>query len=390
MNRPEPNVVFELVRMDGVESLGLKPEEAFVLTRVDGHTTLGQIASIVGFDVDRVWALLSRCVEGGFVRVREATPKPKRPGKRDPFVAKLDAEDQDPELSKIPRELRKELRERYDGLEKKNYYEVLMVDPKAPTAQIKKAYLMHVKKLHPDRFFGKALGPYAKILEDLFEKVSKAYEELSQEAKRRSYDRTIKKTQSTQEDASEKKKPKVQKFGNTLIERIAQAKKQYAQGKREEELGNFLAAANFYQAALQYDSKNETYRTSFERLKPALDRRRAEEFYRKGREAMDLGDAKRALYLLEEAVALKIREKECFRDLTMLYRRLKGSGNQAINVGEQALKYFPEDADLHATVGHICLAAGSLDRAEKAFKAALRLEKRHLDASRGLDELKRK
>lgn len=394
MSAPDPHIVLTLGSMKGLEALNLKPEEAFVLTRVDGHSTLAQIASIVGFDLERTWSLLSRAVEAGVVKIGEAKAQPTaRPKTADSVISILDKEDRDSKLSRLARALRLELRQRHEGLAEKNHYEVLHLEPRATAEQIKKAYLSHVKKLHPDRFFGKELGPYGKILEDLFEKVSRAYDELSQDARRRSYDRTLEKAKQSQEGDSEKrevKETKTKTFGNTLIERIALGKKQYAQGKTEEELGNFLAAANFYQVALQYEEKNETYRAALERVKPAVDRKRGDDLYQKGVEAIELGEARKARKLWEEAVALKTREKECYRDLTVLYRRLKTDWGKAQKVGEQALKFFPDDANLHATLGHIYMNLGAAERAENAFKAALRLEKGHADASAGLKELKRK
>jgi molecular chaperone DnaJ len=64
-------------------------------------------------------------------------------------------------------------------------YEILGVDRKARTADIKKAYRRLARKFHPD------LNPGDKGAEDRFKQISDAYETLSDPQKRRLYDRQM-------------------------------------------------------------------------------------------------------------------------------------------------------------------------------------------------------
>lgn len=65
----------------------------------------------------------------------------------------------------------------------KNYYEDLGVSKDASKEEIKKAYKKLARKFHPD------LNPNNKVAEEQFKKVSEAYEVLSDDEKRKLYDR---------------------------------------------------------------------------------------------------------------------------------------------------------------------------------------------------------
>lgn len=61
-------------------------------------------------------------------------------------------------------------------------YELLSIDRSATDKEIKRAYLLKAKELHPDR------NPGDKKSEDLFKKVNEAYSILSDKYKRQQYE----------------------------------------------------------------------------------------------------------------------------------------------------------------------------------------------------------
>ena len=68
-------------------------------------------------------------------------------------------------------------------MEKRDYYEILEVDKTADTKQIKQAYRRLALKYHPDK------NPGDKEAEEKFKEAAEAYDVLSNDEKRRIYDR---------------------------------------------------------------------------------------------------------------------------------------------------------------------------------------------------------
>lgn len=67
-----------------------------------------------------------------------------------------------------------------------NYYKILNVSTSASDKEIKKAYRMLAKKYHPDMYQGDK-----KIAQDRMQEINEAYDVLSDESKRKDYDKSI-------------------------------------------------------------------------------------------------------------------------------------------------------------------------------------------------------
>jgi len=199
-----------------VRSLPIGPEEAFVLSRVDGVSSEADIAEVTNFSAQDVARILSRLAELGAVvfeaklesvraaAVRVSSP-PMRSGAyrigpitemREPRTAAPPAEPDELERAlaeavdlDLPQ--KRQLLGLYARLDRATHYELLGVDPRADSKAVRAAYYDLVHVLHPDRYFGKNLGSYKPKLAKIFAKLTEAYETLHRAESRADYDKYL-------------------------------------------------------------------------------------------------------------------------------------------------------------------------------------------------------
>lgn len=105
-----------------------------------------------------------------------------------------------------------------------SYYKILDVSTSATVNEIKKAYFGLARQYHPDLFDRETLAAKKEIIDDVFDKITKAYHTLSDEGAREAYDKQL-----AEEEA-------VDKRGVTkeAEKKFRQAKTLYNMGRNEE------------------------------------------------------------------------------------------------------------------------------------------------------------
>lgn len=206
-----------------VRSLPLSPEDAFVLSRVDGSTPASEIAAATGLSEERVLQCLDHLRQLGAISFGAGTVPSLQGGTKDPSerssasgsrpqssarlkpVVEEDtgrasmihpaARAYDPALLDEPAELdlerKKLILDLYYSLDQLTHYALLEVPEQATKEQIKEAYYQRVGLFHPDRYFGKELGTFKPRLEKVFGALTKAYDTLNRRRSREEYDRYL-------------------------------------------------------------------------------------------------------------------------------------------------------------------------------------------------------
>ncbi len=181
-----------------MRTLPIGPEEAFVLSRVDGASSEEEIILATGLDRERVRHALERLASLGAIRFLAAprpanlSPPPSRVSQ--PVISTLtihhrnidpallaEAVDLDPERKRAVLEL-------FCELDELSHYEILGVARDADKKTIKEAYYAAVALFHPDKYFGKNLGSYKARLEQIFRRLTEAHDVLTKAQTRREYD----------------------------------------------------------------------------------------------------------------------------------------------------------------------------------------------------------
>ena len=184
-----------LVEGVNILKLAIGPEEAFVLSRVDGRSSEQDIVFATGLPQERVRRALSRLHELGAISfpgaVRNAqTEIAGSSGVRvltssgPPLYDTAELEgDFDLDVAK-----RRLILDRYYRIDSLNHYEALGVPQDADRKTIKSAYYELVAIIHPDKYFGKNLGHFREKTERCFAHITEAYDAISRQDTREKYD----------------------------------------------------------------------------------------------------------------------------------------------------------------------------------------------------------
>jgi curved DNA-binding protein CbpA len=205
---------------DGVDlrALPLTPEDAFVVSHLDGSASENDIALATGLDVTVIRRSLDKLNGLGALAVSQAdsvsrSPRPPVMNSASPSgtfkihvgavieqsasskahhpaAALYDPTELD-EAVDLDKERKRKVLDTYYRLQALSHYELLGVEASADKKAIKAAYFELVNDFHPDRYFGKNLGSFKPKLERLFARVTEAHDVLTRGAAREEYDRYL-------------------------------------------------------------------------------------------------------------------------------------------------------------------------------------------------------
>ncbi len=196
-------------------SLPIGPEEAFVLSRVDGKTTQADISSATGLDGKAVAEILDRLIEVGAIRLdadnvaADPPTEPPRQGTASAVARKLERpvmestverrfDDLESAALYDPGELdedcdldlarKRSILDLYYRLDQLDHYALLELKPDAEKKDVKAAYFRYVNVFHPDKYYGKSVGSFRPKLERVFVRLTEAHDTLTRKKTRQEYD----------------------------------------------------------------------------------------------------------------------------------------------------------------------------------------------------------
>ncbi|MEZ4374339.1 MAG: DnaJ domain-containing protein [Polyangiaceae bacterium] len=176
---------------------GISPDASMLLGLIDDRTSVVDLAALLGTGVQQIAPLVSelevrglvdmgRPRPGGLERATEAEllehGTARRPLERASGIAAAPAAEVEgeplEEIVELPPELQQEISEVAERIQSSDPYVVLGCDVASSREEIRASYHAGIRRYHPDRYFGKQLGPYKAQLERIFKRLTAAYEAL--------------------------------------------------------------------------------------------------------------------------------------------------------------------------------------------------------------------
>jgi curved DNA-binding protein CbpA len=409
--------------------LALDAREGFMLSRLDGRTSVKHLFSLTGLGQDETLKLLAELHAKGVVTWHQARSREKPAAAARPVKKPASAERplSEKEFAALVEEL-------FLSREHLNWYELLGVDSNAASKAVKKAYLQQSKLFHPDRHFRHADPEFRRKLQEIFKRINLAYRELSDPVRRGEYD-----VQLRQEDAAKprldlewdetvevrrKDRPRPAEpppaeppppgpklkldFGKGSLERrleeklkearssaevqslLAQARRFYQGALVEIEKRNLKAAEINLKLALHYDPQNPTYLAETERLKQLESTMQAEIAFKQGQEAEEMQDYSKAIRLYGEALKINPENPQGLYRLAKVVLEQQHNYERARVLVLKAIDLKKGNADFHFLLGQAYQGLGQKQPAIIQMEKALELNPKHKQAAKELRALRKK
>lgn len=172
--------------MSRYQYLPLTPQEAYLLSRIDGALDLESLLKIGGGSRGATAKTLYALFSCGIVEWKKDGVAPRVAGGFEGLNVVVDAQPRDgtPGHSEL-------VRNTYRRIDWLTHYELLGVPANATEEQIGKAYFERSRLFHPDLRHRDDLGQFEKELTAVFERLKLAHEVLSDPARRAEYDETL-------------------------------------------------------------------------------------------------------------------------------------------------------------------------------------------------------
>lgn len=304
----------------------LTPQEAYLVSRIDGYSSVVDLESLAPVDAPDVHRLVFALCCIGVVdapnRPGLKLPRPSRttPGKRkktSPTTARPAATPAAKPVvapvvpvEPVTKDAIDGVRETALALVSLDHYGVLGVKSAADEGEIRKAYYALARTYHPDRFGRDLAGADRQLVEDLFARISEAFAVLSDDERRKEYDEKVR-SGAVAAEREQEKKP---------VDKKALARESYEKGRAllSTDRGRAL---RFLEHAVETDMDTWEYRMALARLLMSDTRTR-----------------KRAEIHLQEAIRIDQTKADAYHQLGILYKSA-GVKTRALEVLRQGLRW---------------------------------------------------
>lgn len=385
-------------------SLGAKA--GFLLSRIDGTTTISQLCSISGMPHEEALGMIAQMLEQGVLRCEEATP-PKAPASNLPPVQESAAysTERAPSGSHVkaaaspppvkPRNITVDIRQQaeieaeYERVQKGSYFEVLKTHRSATRREIKAAYYALCKVFHPDVLYGEELGALKAKIEGIYHRYTEAYQLLGDERRRKEYVDKLEREERNSEGDSGPKNPLLFGQGFAANPLVEKAQSHFKAGQEALGAGNWTEALNNFQLAKTFHCADPELEKLIRRASVEVSKAKAAKLLAKATGAWELGKRSEAAETFREAAEMDKANPKIQYAAALHMRKAEMASEEILPVAQRAVDLSPMSIESRELLAELMAETGRIAGAIRQFETLLAQDKRHPYAGRRLRELKK-
>lgn len=272
-----------------------------------------------------------------------------------------------------------------------NHFEILGIDAGASPDEVRAAFREASRKFHPDRYYGKNLGPFRQKLDRIFQRLVEANQTLGDPERRAAWlaanpfikaavrqanisSHTPVPRTETETLRDEERRNRFSK--HPYLTRVTRAQDTMRRARDHMARKEFSQAFSLVNQAAQVDPQNQELKSMLVEARKAADTARSGDSFQHGLEAMNRGDDALALTAFRSAVGANPANHGAASKAAILLEK-KNEAREATTFAQKAVDLAPDNVDYRLLLGRLLESAGMKALARKHFDEAARLAPDH-------------
>ncbi len=285
-----------------------------------------------------------------------------------------------------------------------NLFEFLGLPAGADAEAVRSAFREASRKFHPDKYFGKNLGPFKAKLDRIFRRLVEANQTLTDLEKREAYLASSpavrdaarasglfvafepRQEKSADENARDAER-RARLSRHPYLAKASKVQELLGLAKGDVAKGEYSLAFSHLNAAAQIDPQNAEVKGLLGEVRKKADLARSNSSYAHALEALNRGDDELALQALRAAVSANGANHQAAYKAAQLVTRHGGDLREATSFAQKAVEGDAKNVEYRLLLGKLLTEAGMKALAKKHFDEAGRLAPDHPEVKKHVKRL---